>query len=89
LVKELIKHGYSVKDSCSAIGVSRSRYYNFGNCRKGKESRKTKDGELLNKIKAIKGDHPFWGYRRVTAWLRQREGLLVNRKTVKKSDERK
>ncbi len=25
---------------------------------------------LLKRIKDIKGDHPFWGYRRVWAYLR-------------------
>jgi hypothetical protein len=38
----------------------------------------------LSKIKSIKTEHPFWGYRRVTAWLRHREGILVNHKAVRK-----
>ncbi len=25
---------------------------------------------LLERIKSIKGEHPFWGYRRVWAYLR-------------------
>jgi len=29
MVKELTTEGYSVKDSCKALGVSRSRYYSF------------------------------------------------------------
>ena len=33
-------------------------------------------------IKAVKADHPFWGYRRVWAYLRFTEDLGVNRKRV-------
>jgi putative transposase len=28
--------------------------------------------------------HPFWGYRRVWAWLRHREGIMVNQKRVRR-----
>ena len=37
---------------------------------------------LVNKIKNIKADHPFWGYRRVWAYLRYIDGLIVNKKRV-------
>lgn len=36
----------------------------------------------MDKIKQLKGQHPFWGYRRVCAWLKHREQLAVNRKRV-------
>ena len=49
-----------------------------------KQREKKKESELnetnrtiLQKIKAIKAEHPLWGYRRVTAWLRHREGIKV------------
>jgi len=32
---------------------------------------------LLSRIKDIKGEHPFWGYRRVWAYLRYIDGLIV------------
>ena len=35
---------------------------------------------LLERIKGIKGDHPFWGYRRVWAYLRYIDGIIVNKK---------
>ncbi|WP_447972778.1 IS3 family transposase [Nitrospira sp. Kam-Ns4a] len=38
------------------------------------------DEALLARIRPISQAHPFWGYRRVWAWLRDREGLLVNTK---------
>jgi len=37
---------------------------------------------ILKRIKAIKRDHPFWGYRRVWAYLRYIDGLIVNKKRV-------
>ncbi|CAD7778088.1 HTH-like domain protein [Candidatus Methanoperedenaceae archaeon GB37] len=57
----------------------------------GKQINKTKVGKfdqtnrmLVQRIKAIKGKHPFWGYRRVRAWLRYREGIKVNQKRIYK-----
>jgi transposase InsO family protein len=38
--------------------------------------------QLLEYIKAIKGDHPFWGYRRISAYLRRKTGQKVNHKRV-------
>jgi len=37
---------------------------------------------LLKKIKEIKVEHPFWGYRRVWAHLRYVDGLIVNKKRI-------
>ena len=37
---------------------------------------------LLERINDIKGDHPFWGYRRVWAYLRYIDGLIVNKKRI-------
>lgn len=38
--------------------------------------------QLLEKIRALKGDHPSWGYKRITAWLRRREHMKANHKRV-------
>jgi putative transposase len=142
-VKEL---GYTVKDGCKAIGISRSWYYsvkkrndkdeknnkdrekgedkensegsaknsvNNGDTGKDKENNKgngeetdegniipdvskdkafindktfinkdNKDKALLDDIKRIKNKHPYWGYRRIWAWLYYREDKKVNRKRV-------
>jgi putative transposase len=37
---------------------------------------------ILNHIKDLKADHPFWGYRRCWAYLYYRQGLLVNKKRI-------
>jgi putative transposase len=50
--------------------------------RKGSESVKERNEELLRKIRSIKGDHPYWGYRRVWAHLRYVDGVVFNKKRV-------
>jgi transposase InsO family protein len=45
-------------------------------------SRANADQLLLDQIWVIKSEHPFWGYRRVWAYLRFVAGLAVNRKRV-------
>jgi putative transposase len=42
----------------------------------------TRNAALLERIRALKADHPFWGHRRVWAYLRYVEGLAVNQKRV-------
>jgi len=51
---------------------------------KRQESQKTVDRNepLLVQIERIKADHPFWGYRRVWAYLKYAMGLEVNKKRV-------
>jgi transposase InsO family protein len=40
------------------------------------------DEALLARIRPLTEAHPFWGYRRVWAWLRSREGLRVNKTRI-------
>jgi transposase InsO family protein len=84
-MERLKQLGYTVKDGCSALGISRSGYYALKLPKK--EAQKTfriESLELLEKIKAIKSDHPFWGYRRVRAWLVHREKIQVNEKRIRR-----
>jgi transposase InsO family protein len=37
---------------------------------------------ILQRIQALKANHPFWGYRRIWAYLRYREGLDINKKRI-------
>jgi hypothetical protein len=41
-----------------------------------------RNGALLERVRELKADHPFWGYRRVWAYLRYVDGLTVNQKRV-------
>jgi transposase InsO family protein len=44
--------------------------------------RQQKNESILQRIKTIKADHPAWGYRRIWAYLKYREGLPVNQKRI-------
>lgn len=50
--------------------------------RKKSQSVINRNRVIVDYIKLIKSDHPLWGYRRVWAYLKFREGLIVNRKRV-------
>jgi len=50
--------------------------------RKPSDSVSLRNEYLLKRIKDIKADHPFWGYRRVWAYLRYIDGLIVNKKRI-------
>ena len=41
-----------------------------------------RNAALLERIRALKAEHPFWGYRRIWAYLRYVDGLVVNQKRV-------
>jgi putative transposase len=38
--------------------------------------------EVLERVRQLKGEHPFWGYRRVWAHLRFIDGWRINKKRV-------
>jgi putative transposase len=44
--------------------------------------RQKQNQPVLERIKALKCEHPFWGYRRIWAYLHYREGLDVNKKRI-------
>jgi len=41
-----------------------------------------RNAALLKRIRNLKAEHPFWGYRRIWAHLRYVDGLIVNPKRV-------
>jgi len=84
VVDILREAGYTIKDACTALGYSRSGYYASKRAREAPERYAERDAELLARIEAIKAEHPFWGYRRVRAWLVHREKIHVNEKRVRR-----
>lgn len=77
-----------VKTGASQRQVSRTLNYNRSNLhyqRKEADNRRKPekdDQSLLEKIKGVISDRGTYGYRRVTAWLRNRLGIVVNKKKV-------
>jgi putative transposase len=91
VASELQQAGYQVQTICEIVGVSRSSYYRWRRRQAWAGSPALKllgsrepvgDAQILASIKAIKLSHPFWGYRRVRAWLKYREGLPVGYKRI-------
>lgn len=50
--------------------------------RKPSDSVALRNEYVLGRIKEIKAEHPFWGYRRVWAYLRYIDVLILNKKRV-------
>ncbi len=44
--------------------------------------RQLQNQPILERINNLKVQHPFWGYRRIWAYLRYREGLDINKKRI-------
>ena len=49
-----------------------------------RERKKREEAHVVACVKAITERFPTWGYRRVCAWLRNRDGILLNRKRVRR-----
>jgi len=83
LVDALREAGWSAAAACRMIGLSRSAYYAAQQAGPARAAGPDPSDEaLLARIRPLTEAHPFWGYRRVWAWLRYREGLRVNKKRV-------
>lgn len=68
--------GFSIRRACRCLGLSRSLYYY-------RPVKPEQDRPLVREMLSLSRAHPRYGYRRVTALLRQ-EGWPVNRKRVQR-----
>ena len=82
MASELLKEGYKATDVARALRISRSNCYSNSHSANVKQCERADDKHILERIKSITSEHPFWGYRRVWAWLKHRDGYLINRKRV-------
>lgn len=73
---------HSVTDICRALGIHRSMFYRATQERKGKIRILIDREKWKPMIEAIVKKRPFWGYRRVWAWLTRRDGLQIGKNTV-------
>ena len=88
---ELWQAGYQIQAICELVGMSRASFYRWRRRQAGSGFPDLKylgsrdpagDAQLLANIREIKLHHPFWGYRRVRAWLKYRQDLPVGHKRV-------
>ena len=70
--------GEILKAACETLRTSRSAHYRKAQTKNESVLNK----ELIEKLKELRLGHPFWGYRRMTAWLHVWEGYAVNRKLI-------
>lgn len=75
--RELVEQGYQATLVAAALAVSRSSLYYRRRPRGSRADRRWDEA-----IVVACGAKPAYGYRRVTWWLRRKEGLVVNRKRV-------
>ena len=89
LVDRLREAGLSVLEACLGVGISKSGYYSArksASTQAGSAQRPTpksaQDAKIVARIQELRLEHPFWGYRRMWAWLRFRDHIFLNKKRV-------
>jgi len=95
IASNFIKEGYPKKLVLEVLGIARSSYYYRPVSNKGKKGRPkstntlTRDGTLVSNKQVIKdieeiltGEFVDYGYLKVTHWLRQEKGYIVNPKKI-------
>jgi transposase InsO family protein len=82
MINELVIEGHSVKNICQVLRINRAGYYREKMPKENHPGdKKMKRYEpLIGIIKQIKSEHPFWGYRRVRAYLHYKRGVLLSYK---------
>jgi putative transposase len=68
-----------VKAMCEFLGVSRAAYYVWV---KKLEHADPDQVRMQQVLTAYETNHKIYGYRRITLWLRQKQGVVMNHKTV-------
>jgi putative transposase len=71
----MVEQGYQRKCVASVLAISRSSLY-YQRRPRGSRADRRWDSQIV----AACGTKPAYGYRRITWWLRRKEGLAVNRK---------
>jgi transposase InsO family protein len=68
-----------MKAMCTFLSVSRAAYYAW----QRKLEEPDRDGPRLELVKqAFRASHQTYGYRRISLWLRQKQGVVINPKAV-------
>ncbi|PTL36323.1 hypothetical protein CLG94_04605 [Candidatus Methylomirabilis limnetica] len=76
-------HGAPLSLVCRTLGVSRAGFYKWQHSSAPTPPRQEpRDKRLAQRIRSTLGREETFGCRRVWAWLRLKEGVVVNRKTV-------
>lgn len=88
MVEQLVAEGHEVKNICQVLRINRAGYYRKKAVKKNTknvslfEKRKGQEEIILENIRQIKSDHPFWGYRRARAYLRYKMDIQRSEKYI-------
>ncbi len=82
MIDELKMQGHTVKNICQVLEINRSSYYRerMPQEKLSGDQKMKKYESVIGIIKQIKSKHPYWGYRRVRAYLRYRMSIQVSYK---------
>lgn len=84
---ELEREGIAVSETCRILQFSRASIYRRRRTPVNAPSMQTVEADeqtLTDMIRVLAARHPFWGYRRITAYLRRKHGMKVNRKRIRR-----
>ena len=73
------RNDFEMKAMCAFLGVSRAAYYTWVK-KLEKPDADTVRLELVQQ--AYRASHQIYGYRRISLWLRRKQGLVINPKAV-------
>jgi transposase InsO family protein len=85
MIDELSSQHYSIMNLCAAFDVPRSTYYRHKSGSPSgirKRRYRADEAEFITRIEHLKSAHPFWGYRRIWAWLTYRDHKKISRRRV-------
>ena len=78
-------------ETCRILQLSRSSYYRrqqslslLTTAAASEAPVEAEEAQFIEIIRRIAGAHPFWGYRRISAYLRTKCGICANRKRVRR-----
>jgi putative transposase len=73
----MVTHGYTASLVAATLAISRSSLY-YRKKPRGSRAQRSYDEQIV----VACGEKLAYGYRRVTWWLRRKQGLVVNRKRI-------
>ena len=79
MVRSMLQHGVSLNRALKLCGMAKKRWYY-----EPKRREVAIDLDMLQMIREIRHERPFYGTRRVAAEMSRRLGRVVNRKTVRR-----
>ena len=82
MIDQLKMQGHTVKNICQVLEINRSSYYRerMPQVKLSGDQKMKKYEPVIGIIKQIKSEHPYWGYRRLRAYLRYRKGIQISYK---------